>query len=302
MISEPPFMSPQDLARLDGLNVSSVRMAEGRLPGKHRSRLQGGCAEFAEHRAYGLGDEVRRLDWRVLAKSDRYFVKQFNEESVLVSTLVVDAAAGMGFAESGPSKWDAARAVTSGLARLLLAQRDPVGLALAASPLPPLLPARSEAPHYGAMMEVLRRTVPRDGKACGTAFGNQRTHPSARSGGGDLRCSFVIWSRWRSHCGGSPHCGHQLVLFHTVAPEELSFPYKDGIRFVSLEDDSMVVPLDAPSFRKTYLARLNAHLSGLRKLCAGARCDYVPLRTDQSPAAVLADYLRERSRRMQTFF
>lgn len=302
MISEPPFMSPQDLARLEGLNVSSVRMAEGRLPGKHRSRLKGGCAEFAEHRAYGLGDEVRRLDWRVLAKSDRYFVKQFNEESVLVSTLVVDAAAGMGFAESGPSKWDAARAVASGLARLLLAQRDPVGLALAASPLPPLLPARSEAPHYGAMMEVLRRTVPR---------GRESLAERLSEISGRIRRRGLVVVISDAFCDLEPlekslrrltSLGHQLVLFHTVAPEELSFPYKDGIRFVSLEDDSMVVPLDAPSFRKTYLARLNAHLSGLRKLCAGARCDYVPLRTDQSAAAVLADYLRERSRRMQTFF
>jgi len=87
-----------------------------------------------------------------------------------------------------------------------------------------------------------------------------------------------------------------------VAPEELSFPYKEGIRFVSLEDDSLAVPLDAPSFRKTYLARLAAHLSGLRKICTGLRCDYVPLRTDQSPAEVLAGYLRERAQRFQTYY
>ncbi len=295
-------MTPQDLARLDGLEVSSVRLAEGRLPGRHRSRLKGGCAEFAEHRAYGLGDEVRRLDWRVLAKCDRYYVKQYNEESVLMATLVLDAGAGMGFAESGPSKWDAARAVASGLARLLLAQRDPVGLALAASPLPPLVPARSEATHYSALMEVLRRTVP-----AGPGILAERLSELAariRRRGlvvviSDVFCELEPLEKSLRRL--SSH-GHQLVLIHTVAPEELSFPYKEGIRFVSLENDTVAVPLDAPSFRKTYLAALAAHLAGLRRICAGLRCDYVPLRTDQSPAEVLADYLRERALRFQTYY
>lgn len=295
-------MPPRDLARLDALEVTSLRLAEGRLPGRHRSRMKGGCAEFAEHRAYGIGDEVRRLDWRVLAKCDRYYVRQYNEESVLVATLVLDAGAGMGFAENGPSKWDAARAVASGLARLLLAQRDPVGLVLAASPLPPLLPARSEATHYSALMEVLRRTVPA-GRDC-LAETLAGLGPRIRQRGlvvmvSDAFCDLEPLERAMRRLSS---LGHQLVLIHTVAPEELSFPYRDSVRFVSLEDETVVVPLDAPSFRKTYLARLAAHLSGLRKICAGLRCDYVPLRTDQSAAEVLAQYLRERAGRIQTYY
>lgn len=295
-------MNPRDLARLDALEVTSVRLAEGRLPGRHRSRLKGGCAEFAEHRAYGIGDEVRRLDWRVVAKCDRYYVKQYNDESVLIATLVMDAGGGMGFAENGPSKWDAARAVASGLTRLLLAQRDPVGLALAATPMPPLIPARSGAFHYAALMDALARTVP-------AGPGSLAERLSEISGRIRRRGLVVVVSD--AFCDLDPlgkslrrlgSHGHQLVLIHTVAPEELSFPYRDGIRFVSLEDGGDSIPLDASSFRGTYLKRLAAHLSELRRICASVRCDYVPLRTDQSAAEVLCHYLRERARRLRTYY
>ncbi|RYD37369.1 MAG: DUF58 domain-containing protein [Verrucomicrobiaceae bacterium] len=302
MLSEPPFMNPRDLARLDALEVTSVRLAEGRLPGRHRSRMKGGCAEFAEHRAYGVGDEVRRLDWRVVAKCDRYYVKQYNDESVLMATLVLDAGGGMGFAEKGPSKWDAARAVASGLTRLLLEQRDPVGLALAATPMPPLMPARSGASHYAALMDALARTVP-------AGPGSLAERLSEISGRIRRRGLVVVVSD--AFCDLEPLAqslrrlgshGHQLVLVHTVAPEELSFPYRDGIRFVSLEDGGDSIPLDASSFRGTYLKRLAAHLAELRRICASVRCDYVPLRTDQSAAEVLCHYLRERAQRLRTYY
>ena len=301
LLSEPPFISPQDQCLLDGLEVASVRAVDGYLPGQHRSRMRGGCAEFAEHRAYGIGDEVRRLDWRVLAKCDRYYIKQYDEESVLTSALVMDAGGGMSYAGAGSSKWDCARAAGAALARLLLAQRDPVGLALAANPMPPFLPPRSEASHYRVLLEVLHRTVPKGPSALAERLAEVC---------GRIRRRGLLFIISDFFCDLDPlgaalrrlsSRGHQLVLIHTVAPEELSFPFKDGIRFVSLEDSGVSIPLDAPAFRDTYLLRLEAHLTSLRRLVSDVRGDYVPLRTDQPVAVVLADYLRKRAARLKTY-
>ena len=286
---------------LDGLEVASVRFVDGYLPGQHRSKMRGGCAEFAEHRAYGIGDEVRRLDWRVLARCDRYYIKQYDEESVLTAVLVTDAGGGMTFAGSGPAKWECARAVSAALARLLLAQRDPVGLALAADPLPPFLPPRSEASQYRVLLDVLHRTAPFGPSALGARLAELCARLRRRG------LIFIISDFFCDLAQLSPPLrrlssrGHQMVLVHTVAPEELSFPYKDAVRFVDLENPAESIAVNAPAFRDTYLTRLEAHLTSLRRLCEDVRGDYLPLRTDQSVAAILADYLRKRAARQKTW-
>ncbi|HWB02722.1 MAG TPA: DUF58 domain-containing protein [Verrucomicrobiales bacterium] len=301
LLSEPPFITPQDQCLLDGLEVASVRAVDGYLPGQHRSRMRGGSAEFAEHRAYGIGDEVRRLDWRVLAKCDRYYIKQYDEESVLTAVLVMDANGGMSYAGEGSSKWDCARAVGAALARLLLAQRDPVGLALAADPLPPFLTPRSEASHYRVILDVLHRFTPQGPSALAGRLAE--VCGRIRRRGllfiiSDFFCDLAPLGEALRRLSGR---GHQLVLIHTVAPEELSFPFKDGVRFVSLEDAGTSISLDAPAFRDTYLTRLEAHLTALRRLTSDVRGDYVPMRTDQPVATVLADYLRKRAARLKTW-
>ena len=107
-----PIIDPDDLAKTAHLELVSKLMADGLLAGRHRSKMKGGCAEFAEHRAYSPGDEIRLLDWRVFAKSDRYVIKQYEEEVSLQATIAMDASGSMGFGMSTVTKYAYARAAS----------------------------------------------------------------------------------------------------------------------------------------------------------------------------------------------
>src|ERR1700752_3913587 len=123
-------VSPEDLAKTENLELLSQHIVDGFLTGRHRSKHKGGGAEFAEHRAYYPGDEIRLLDWRVFGKSDRYCIKQFEEETSLQAILAVDASGSMDFGMSTASKFVYSRAASLCLARLVLRQNDAGGLAI----------------------------------------------------------------------------------------------------------------------------------------------------------------------------
>ena len=301
MLTTAPFLTPADEAQLGALEVASVRMLDGYMPGQHRSRLRGGCAEFSEHRAYGIGDDVRRLDWRVLAKSGRYFVKQFDEESRMTAVLVVDASGSMAFGEVGPRNYDLARSGGAGLARLLLGQRDAVGLQLVAEQALPFIPPRSAGAHFGVLLDALARTEP----AGSGALAERLTDLCGRV---RRRGLFVILTdgfcelaplekALRALCAQ----GHQVLLVQTLAREEVEFNFDEGVRFVDLEDEDEVLGVDVPSYREEYLERLARHTDELRALCAAVRGDFLRLRTDEDFAPLLAGYLRERAARMKTY-
>ncbi len=301
MTTRSAFLTPAEEAHLAPLEVASVRMLDGYMPGMHRSRLRGGCAEFSEHRAYGLGDDVRRLDWRVLAKSGKYFVKQFDEESRMTAVLVVDASGSMNFGEEGRSKFDLACAVCAGLARLLLAQRDPAGLMIASERKPPYISPRSAGSHHAVLLDALARTEPagrgvlaeRLNDLCGLV--RRRSFMVIITDG---FCDLGPLEKVLQRLAAS---GHQLLLVQTVAGEELEFSFREGVRFVNLEDEEEMIGVDAPAYREEYLARLAAHMQALRSLCSAVRADFLQLRTDRPFAPVLADYLRERSARLKTY-
>ena len=155
------LIDPDDLAQTAHLQLLSKLRIDG-LPftGRHRSKTKGGCAEFSEHRAYTAGDEVRLLDWRVFAKSDRYVIKQFEEEISLQALLAVDASGSMGFGLSTVTKYDYAKAAALCLARVVLGQRDSAGLAVIGGGLRSFIPPRSRASHLNVLHSALEASSP----------------------------------------------------------------------------------------------------------------------------------------------
>src|SRR5271156_4645377 len=146
---------PDDLARTENLELLSRHIVDGFLTGRHRSKHKGGGAEFAEHRAYCPGDEIRLLDWRVFGKSDRYCIKQFEEETSLQAILVVDASGSMGFGMSTPSKYHFSRAAGLCLARLVLRQNDAAGLAVIGGGIRSFTSPRCQPRHLEVLIENL---------------------------------------------------------------------------------------------------------------------------------------------------
>ena len=147
-------LDPRDLARLEGLELLASRVVDGLLSGKHRSQLKGGSAEFTEHRGYVPGDEIRLIDWKVFGKSDRYFIKQYIEQTCLQVIVVLDGSGSMAFGFTDPPKFQYARALAACLTRLVLRQSDSAGLAVLGSTVRNYVPPRANPNHFQAILQL----------------------------------------------------------------------------------------------------------------------------------------------------
>ncbi|MEM7385047.1 MAG: DUF58 domain-containing protein [Verrucomicrobiota bacterium] len=291
------LIDPEDFQALQDLELVSTSVVEGYLSGTHRSRLKGGCTEFAEHRAYSPGDEVRLVDWRVYAKSDRYYIKQFDEETNLNAVLLLDGSGSMAFSMGAPSKYVYARAACACFARLLLSQRDPVGLMAAGGSAPGYLPPRSRASHLPFLFERLQQLVPEGETSLLQTLDEAVRRVHRRGVFLIFSDCFVDIDQLQKALHLIRSRGHQVVLFHTMAPEELTFEFNRGSRFRCLEVDGHQVDLDLVVIREDYLAGVDRFLTQLRTACARVGCDYVPMNTGENLGERLALYLRERSAR-----
>jgi len=290
------LMRPEALASIGNLELLSRRVVDGFLSGQHRSTHKGGCFEFAEHRAYAAGDEIRLIDWRVFARSDRYYVKLFEEETNLQSLMVVDASGSMEFGQSTISKYDYARLACACLARLMLRQRDAVGLVSTTAGGRLYVPPRSNAHHLRAIADGLVRARPGGSMSLASVLYNVGKRLKRRG----LIIAFSDCLDDVPRLAKSLRllrlCGHEVLVFQILAPEELTFTFDRWSRFESLEAPGLHVDLDPPAIRKQYLERLQTFLDDVKRECLKARCDLVPMSTEQDLGTTLAYYLKRRAR------
>ncbi len=295
MSSLADYVSPAELAQTESLDLVARQIVEGLYSGRHRSRIKGGSAEFAEHRAYSPGDEIRLLDWRVFGKSDRYYIKQFEEETSLQAILVLDASGSMGFGLSTTPKFNYGRIASLCLARLVLRQSDAAGLAIIGSGIRAFVPPRSQPRHLEILIENLGKAVP----AGPTSLAQDLSELAQRI---KRRGLILLFSDCFDDVDQLAHSlkllrsrRHEVILFHVLAPEELTFSFQQWSRFESLEREGQTVDLDPVSVRKEYLNRLQTFVREIRHVCGEASCDYVPFSTGKPVGEALADYLRRRA-------
>jgi uncharacterized protein (DUF58 family) len=288
-------VSPDDLAKTENLELLSQHIVDGFLTGRHRSKHKGGGAEFSEHRAYSPGDEIRLLDWRVFGKSDRYCIKQFEEETSLQAILVVDASGSMGFGMSTASKYVYSRAASLCLARLVLRQNDAAGLAVIGGGIRSFTPPRSHPRHLDVLLKSLSNASPSGRTSLADDLGQLAQRIKRRA-------LIILFSDCFDDTAQLAHSlqllrsrRHEVMLFHVMAPEELSFSFKQWSRFESLESNGQTIDLDPVSIREDYIKRLKTFLEEVRQACGQASCDYLPLVTDQPLGEALAGYLRRRA-------
>ena len=293
------LLNPAELSKVGHLELLSRRIVDGYLSGRHRSRSKGGCVEFDEHRLYSPGDELRLIDWRVLARTDRAYIKQFEEQVSLQSTLVIDASGSMGFGHSTLSKFDYARVCAACLARLILRQTDSAGLALIGEGIESYVPPRSTAHHLQALLSQL--TVA--STAGETSLANALNELAQRS---RRRGLILIFSDCFDDVASFSKAlkllrarGHETLLFHIMAPEELRFEFDQWSRFECLEVDGRRVDLEPAEIRDDYLGEIRDFLRRLKRVCGDAGCDYFPMTTDMPLCDTLTRYLRLRMARIK---
>ena len=295
--SPADLVDPRVMDRIGNLELLSRCVVDGLLSGKHRSTHRGGCGEFAQHRSYAAGDEIRRIDWQVYARNDRYFIRQFEEETNLQATIAVDASGSMRFGMSTLSKFEYARRMAACLARLLLHQRDAIGAAVLHQFAPMFVPPRQNAGHLQAILTALQAARPAEGGSLAAQI--RACIPRLRRRGmfilisdcfGDLDQLATALKVLRAR-------GHDVIVLQVLAPEELNFDFRHWSAFESLEVAGERVRLDPASVRRQYLERLREFLDRLEEAVTGIGGDYVRTATGEDLAETLALFLRSRAAR-----
>ncbi|ACG75604.1 protein of unknown function DUF58 [Anaeromyxobacter sp. K] len=294
---KPPLLDPAVLARLGTLKLRVRAITEGVLTGLHKSPHHGQSVEFAEHKEYAPGDEIRHIDWKAYGKFDKYYVKRFEQETNLRAYLVVDASGSMGYRSdpAGMTKLEYASALAASLAYLLVRQQDAAGLVLVQGQVAGAIPPRASAGHLVPVLDALEAAKAEGPTRLGAAVDWIIEHAPRRS-------SVLVFSdlfdpdaqvlRQLAQLGRRKH---EVTLFHVLDRAELEFPFDDPTLFLSMED-ARQVEAHGRDVRKGYLDVLGRWLEEVKRTAAEADVDYALCRTDRPLEEVLLPFLARRER------
>ena len=287
------FLDPQVLARLAAIPLHARLPMLGNVSGRHMSPHRGSSVEFAEYRKYVAGDDPRRLDWRAYARSDRYYVKEFEADTNLRTYLVVDTSASMGFASGGASKLDYARKVAATLAHLAILGGDAVGLTCCSGTITRDIPPMRKASHLQAINEAL---------GAATANGGTGLVPSLHTVAEKIRQRALViilsdlFLEPDSFNDALRHLRfnkHDVAVFHLFDRQEIEFRFDRPLRFVDLEDGT-AIPLEPRLIADRYHESLREYLGVLRRHCHAVKADYHMVTTDSDYADLLGGFLTAR--------
>lgn len=295
----PGLIDPAALARVKSLQLRARAVVGGFDKGIHRSPYHGFSAEFSEYRAYSPGDDPRYLDWHLFARSDRYYIKKFEDETNLRCHLVVDASRSMGYGSGTLTKWDYARTAAATVAYFLSRQRDAVGLVTFEDRVAEYLPPRARPGHLARIMGALEQEP--KGKA--TDLVRPLAEVAATT---PRRGLFVLLSDLlvpaeavRTAVGNLRAAGHEVVVLRVLDPEEERFTFTAPAMFRDAESGRELF-VDPRAAAADYRARFAAHAAAVREACLGVGADFEPAATDRPLELMLFDLLRARARRGKT--
>ncbi len=289
------YLEPAALARVRNLKLVARSVVEGFISGMHSSPFKGFSSEFAEHRNYVPGDNLRHLDWRVLARTNRYYVKQYEEETNLAAHILLDVSGSMDYGSGEITKFQYGCYLSAVLAYLLVRQRDSVGLVLFDEKIRIRMPARSTAMHLNEMMKQLENCQPGANTRVAGLF-----HDLAESF--KRRCLIIIISdlyddpeavlRALHHFR---HKKHEVILYHVLDKAELELNFDQTFNLVDLETDERL-QIDPAYVREDYQRRIREFIDTYRRACNQSRVDYVTTDTEVPYDLMLSAYLNKRSR------
>jgi uncharacterized protein (DUF58 family) len=288
------YLDPKTLAKIDRLELEARQVVEGYLAGRHRSPRHGFAVEFAQHREYAPGDDIKHIDWKVYGRTERYHLKQYEQETNLVAWMLVDASESMAYASGSRTKYDTACVTAAAMAHLVLQQADSVGLATAADGVRQFLRPSGQMSQLREAVQVLA-SGPHGGPSnIGRALGEVANRTGRRGVAfvfsdllDDVPDILAGLQRLR-------YQKHEVVVFHTLDAAELDFPFRHTTLFKGLEGLPEILT-DPQGVRESYLKALGEHVAAIEAGCRGMAIDYIRLRTDADIGHDLAAYLQKRS-------
>lgn len=286
-------LPPEALARISRLELQARTIVEGFLSGLHRSPYFGQSVEFVQHREYVPGDDFRRIDWKVLSKTDKVYIKLFEEETNLRSTILVDVSESMQYGSDQQTKCDYACVLAGCLSYLLLRQQDSVGLTTFDQDVRSVVPPRSNRHQLQTVLAALHTEKPQAKTDVELILRKVADDQSKK--GMIILISDLLVDRPSLYRGLKllRHRGHDVMLFHVLDDAELDFEFSGTTKFEGLEALPELI-CDPRSLRDGYLAALREYLDEVRHHCAAHKIDYQTVRTSAKLDAVLAHYLNHR--------
>lgn len=294
MTTPDSLLDPQKISRLGNLEFIARIVVEGFLRGIHRSHYKGSSVEFSENRPYSPGDEIARLDWRAFAKTDKLFLKEYEDETNLRLTFLMDTSASMAFGTTGISKYRYATCLAASLGQLMLQQLDAIGLVMFDKDLRSMIPPRVSQGQFKGILDQLDKTIPQNKT-------NFKVMLKKASEAIKPRSLVILLSDLLDNPGDILHglakfrmAKTEVVVFHVVDPAELNFPFTNWTIFRDAESPDVKIKMDGRWIRDEYLENLKNHIHQIRKGCLTSSIDYqlVDIRTPFD--IVLSRYLTAR--------
>ncbi len=297
MSKNAAHLDPETVSRISRLDLVARLVVEGFITGLHRSPYHGFSVEFSEHRPYMPGDPLRDIDWKAYAKSDRLYVKQYEEETNLKAYILLDISGSMDFKAGAPSsKFRYATSLAAALSYLMLKQRDAVGLLLYHHQIETYVPPRSMQSHLQVLLKTIAQAQPQKETKMAPAFHDLAERISRRGLVivlSDLLDDPAEVLKGLRHFR---HLGHEVIVFHLLDPRERDLDFRDETRFYDLEAPNETLTTQPQHIHHEYRAMMDDLIQSYRTGCAEARIDYALLDTATPFDTALSRYLVQRKK------
>jgi uncharacterized protein (DUF58 family) len=287
------YLDPVNLAKVRSLELQARLIVEGYLSGMHKSPYHGFSVEFAQHREYVPGDDIRHVDWKVYGRTGRFFLKQYEEETNLVCWLLLDISESMRYASGQVSKYDYACLVAAALGYLILHQQDSVGLVTFDDQVRQFLRPSSQPSHLRQIVQVMNQGAAREKTRIGPIFHDLAERINRRALIVILSDLFDEVEDLLAGLKHLRHKRHEVVVFHVLDAAELDFPFQEATLFRGLEALPELLT-DPRTLRQGYLEQIGRFMLDMQRGCRAERIDYAQFRTNHNPGVALSSYLAHR--------
>ncbi|MEY3313815.1 MAG: hypothetical protein RLZZ578_1335 [Bacteroidota bacterium] len=296
MIGSHTYLTPSAVAQLSSIEMKARLIVEGFMSGMHKSPYHGFSVEFAEHRQYHPGDDLRYLDWKILGKTNRHYIKQFEEETNLRCTVIIDTSASMKYASKGNvSKFDYAACLGAAFTYLMMKQQDAAGLALYNDSIVSYLPAKKKTSYVGEILRVLGNAVPSN--ITGTAKALHQLVERLPKRGMVIIISdfFDEMSSIVQALKHFRHDGHEVIAIQVLDPREIDFSFGLDANFRDIETGEELIT-QPYHIKKAYAEGFMKFMAQLKHECRVRGVEYLQIDTHQPYELALREYLYKRSK------
>lgn len=299
------YLDPQVLAKVGKLDLKAKYVVEGFISGMHKSPFKGFSVEFAQHRGYVPGDDLKHLDWKVYAKSERLNIKQYEAETNLVTTLLLDASESMAYTsplkkqKEASAKLEYAKLIIASLSYIVLGQSDAVAVGIFDEKLRDFIPRSTRKVHLNRICAALENIAPQNKTGVGDVLHTVAQRVGRR---GITVIVSDLFDKIENILSGIQHLrhdGHEVIVLHLLDKDELTFPFEGLVQFKGLEYANQVL-CQPRMVKKAYLEELHKFLTQMKAMCTKNGVDYVQVSTDTPVDVVLSAYLIGRERALMS--